>query len=1086
MEQQVVLFISTVTNEFRAYRDELANTLRRPGMSIKVQEDFIASGDTTLLKLDEYIQRCDAVIHLVGDATGGLAREPALDGLRRRYPDWPRQQAALAGVLEGSAGSCSYTQWEAYLAIFHHKTLLVCVPEGGAPRDPGFEPEAAERELQHAHLDRLRQCGRYAEISFANSDKLIIHLLRSKLQELLPPAKVPINLQPSIGPLFKGRQEFLAKVRAAWRSADSATAPVTRVAIHGLGGIGKTQVAAEYGHIFAGSYSALLAVSAKDKVSLKASVADLTGCLRLSVRTDPQVEPRYQAALEWLEDHPNWFLLVDNVDTDEVFREVDALIRRLGRGHILITSRIRIWPQYVRNLELDVLSLEHSTEYLLEATADMRASRGKEQDRADAATLAKELGQLALALTQAAAFIRTKAISLAEYLADWQKNKPALLEDPDFDPVQTGYPRSVAVTWVTTVQQLAPEARFLLETLCWLAADPIPDRLLQSPWPATALEHVPEAIRACLSGRSARTALLKYSMLTTQPIALDQLLLIHRLVQEVGRIRQQREGTAEIYAACAVLWVAADFVRPQTIQNLRHNRLPEARPLMPHVRELLGHAIGHGLFGVPMARAQLRETLAAFYHAQSLYAEAEKTASLAVSEARALTQVPELARGSRLCLARSLSTLAHTYNDQGHYRKSIDVAKEAASATQGWRTELAEDSEVLHEHIMALWTLGDTLLGQGNKDEAQSVYEGMLSLARDLSQKDSGNLLYQRDLSVALNRVGNLHEVAQGDLGAVLAAYEEALGLARALLRQEPANLLYRRDLAITLYRLGLLLVAQGEKAKARVFHVEALEGLSHLQGDSASVLRLIYNVRHELWLLDEWTETEEGLSEEHPVFFLSATTTERLAQCPVDTIDWQRDYWDRSLRRVQDDSRCHRLLEGQRQALTELGLSADAGTAQMWDLPYYPSLALALLRQQGQPIDSPPTAWVLLGEQRCDRLDGAASSIHTVNGQALLALTEENAVQYLKFFCFFVQADGHRFVIFDDQTAPTGYSGAAQGGSGSGPSLRPSASRPANSPYCYRVTAVVLHRSRLFEARFSMGTTGEVNMTEDRPFRAF
>jgi hypothetical protein len=296
--EQVILFISTVTDEFRAYRDELVNTLRRPNVSIKVQEDFIACGDTTLLKLDDYIQRCDAVIHLVGDATGGLAKEPALIGLRRRYPDWPRQEAGLAAVLDGSVGLCSYTQWEAYLAIFHHKTLLICVPESGAPREAGFAPETVQRQLQDAHLARLRQCGRHAEIKFANCDKLIIHLQRSTLQGLLPPVNVPVNLPPSLGSLFKGRQEFLAKIRAAFQPVGSTSAPVTRVAIHGLGGIGKTQVAAEYGHTFGGSYCALLAINAKDRADLQASVAELTGCLRLSEQTDSREEARYGAALK--------------------------------------------------------------------------------------------------------------------------------------------------------------------------------------------------------------------------------------------------------------------------------------------------------------------------------------------------------------------------------------------------------------------------------------------------------------------------------------------------------------------------------------------------------------------------------------------------------------------------------------------------------------------------------------------------------------------------------------------------------------------------------------------------------------------
>jgi hypothetical protein len=45
---------------------------------VAVQEDFIASGGTTLLKLDDYIQHCDVVIHLLGDATGALPENLAV------------------------------------------------------------------------------------------------------------------------------------------------------------------------------------------------------------------------------------------------------------------------------------------------------------------------------------------------------------------------------------------------------------------------------------------------------------------------------------------------------------------------------------------------------------------------------------------------------------------------------------------------------------------------------------------------------------------------------------------------------------------------------------------------------------------------------------------------------------------------------------------------------------------------------------------------------------------------------------------------------------------------------------------------
>jgi hypothetical protein len=66
----VKIFISCVSDEFRAYRDQLRHDLTRPNVEVKIQEDFIDSGTGTLDKLDLYISACDAVIHLVGDMTG--------------------------------------------------------------------------------------------------------------------------------------------------------------------------------------------------------------------------------------------------------------------------------------------------------------------------------------------------------------------------------------------------------------------------------------------------------------------------------------------------------------------------------------------------------------------------------------------------------------------------------------------------------------------------------------------------------------------------------------------------------------------------------------------------------------------------------------------------------------------------------------------------------------------------------------------------------------------------------------------------------------------------------------------------------
>ena len=69
------VFLSTVSDEFRLYRDQLRSDLTRHNVEVKVQEDFKDLGGDTLDKLDSYIAHCDAVVHLVGEMCGSTPGE---------------------------------------------------------------------------------------------------------------------------------------------------------------------------------------------------------------------------------------------------------------------------------------------------------------------------------------------------------------------------------------------------------------------------------------------------------------------------------------------------------------------------------------------------------------------------------------------------------------------------------------------------------------------------------------------------------------------------------------------------------------------------------------------------------------------------------------------------------------------------------------------------------------------------------------------------------------------------------------------------------------------------------------------------
>jgi hypothetical protein len=109
---RVQLFLSTVTAEFLSYLERLRHQLSRPDVEVKVQEDFIVTGDGTLEMLDAYIQGCDGVIHLVGDMTGARARLQSVAAIAARYPELA-SRFPLAEFLQPDGPSLSHTQWEA-------------------------------------------------------------------------------------------------------------------------------------------------------------------------------------------------------------------------------------------------------------------------------------------------------------------------------------------------------------------------------------------------------------------------------------------------------------------------------------------------------------------------------------------------------------------------------------------------------------------------------------------------------------------------------------------------------------------------------------------------------------------------------------------------------------------------------------------------------------------------------------------------------------------------------------------------------------------------------------------------------------
>lgn len=140
------------------------------------------------------------------------------------------------------------------------------------------------------------------------------------------------------------------------------TGASTHTALHGLGGIGKTRAAIEYGHAHRESYSALLFVIGKSAEDLPGQIAALTGAAVLDLPEQAHIDdiPRQVASVKrWLRSNPGWLPIIDNVDNEAAARAVEAFLAEVhdSGGHVLITTRVRHWCADVVPLEIRLLSL---------------------------------------------------------------------------------------------------------------------------------------------------------------------------------------------------------------------------------------------------------------------------------------------------------------------------------------------------------------------------------------------------------------------------------------------------------------------------------------------------------------------------------------------------------------------------------------------------------------------------------------------------------------------------------------------------------------------------------------------------------
>ncbi|MEU3404943.1 tetratricopeptide repeat protein [Streptomyces sp. NPDC006670] len=318
---------------------------------------------------------------------------------------------------------------------------------------------------------------------------------------------------------FTGRTAELAEVRAELARSTGTAA----VVLHGLGGVGKTELALQYAHLHRESYDLIWWIDAAVPGATEAALAAIAE--RLSPHwtgTEPSLPARAAWAMSWLQQHDRWLLVHNNVEEPAL---LGVLLGSLPRGHHLITSRYATrWPGQVRFVGLSVLPRTDSV-----ALIGSWVPLASPKEEWHAGRLAGELGDLPLALEQAGAYMNQTVTSVEEYRSSLHE----FLDEAALD--HAADEQTVAGVWALTLTALAesnPLSVELLHTLAWLDPDGLPRELLAS------LTAGPVRVKTALG------LLRAYSMVT---LSLEEV-AVHRLVQKVLRDRATREAAARATA----------------------------------------------------------------------------------------------------------------------------------------------------------------------------------------------------------------------------------------------------------------------------------------------------------------------------------------------------------------------------------------------------------------------------------------------------------------------------------------------------------------------------------------------------------
>ena len=547
-----------------------------------------------------------------------------------------------------------------------------------------------------------------------------------------------------------------------------------KLAVFGLGGVGKTQFAlqlAYWAKTHQPAYSIFWAPALSD-ATFEQAYMEIVRKLPIE-KADPGQDPkdlvrRYLSS----EAAGPWLLVVDNADDEELLLGpsyggggINSHIPISDLGLVLLTTRSRkVAVSFAGGdiINLDSMGQAEATDLLKKQLAPGNIPSG------ESAELLKELAYLPLAITQATSYINTNQISITKYLTllrSTEQGAVNLLSGEFHDHTRyAGSQNAVATTWLVSFEQIRksdPNAAELLSFLSCIEPKGIPQSIL----PKLEPEQMTRAVGT----------LCGYAFLTQRGDA--DVFDMHSLVHLATLVWTKRERLNTVAVTKAVGHLSKIFPK-----NKWENR-DLWREFLPHAFKLLRHSTQEE----PDSRDKFRLFIMV---GKCLRVDGRMKESLQYLEEGNRFAVMHLSDSDPSRLA-SQHALASAYESNGQVKEAVALLEQVVAIEAKILAE-THPNRLTSQHALA-----SAYESNGQVKEAVALLEQVIAIkVKTLAETHPDRLASQHALASAYKSNGQVREA--------VTLLEQVVAIkAKILAETHPSRLASQHVLAVCYYKSG-------------------------------------------------------------------------------------------------------------------------------------------------------------------------------------------------------------------------------------------------------------------------------------------